>query len=158
MDGLVVVGFSSSGSGPEAFRRTKSSGMVGLGDLPGGEFHSIANDVSGDDSVVVGWSQPASHAREAFIWNEANGMQSLRDVLISAGLNLTGWELTEAIGVSADGSVIAGAGGNPSGNNEAWRAVLTVPGSDQMLPKVDSERQDIPGQNYGLPACLQWDP
>jgi len=93
MDGLVVVGFSSSGSGPEAFRWTKSSGMVGWVICPGGKFHSIANDVSGDGSVVVG------------------------------------------------------AGVNPSGNNEAWRAVLTVPGSDQMLPKVDSERQDIPGQN-----------
>ena len=38
-DGSVVVGGSSSTSGTEAFRWT-SSGMVGLGDLPGGFFWS----------------------------------------------------------------------------------------------------------------------
>ncbi|MCH7603269.1 MAG: hypothetical protein IIB54_10920, partial [Planctomycetes bacterium] len=35
-DGSVVVGVSSSTSGQEAFRWTSGGGMVGLGDLAGG--------------------------------------------------------------------------------------------------------------------------
>ena len=34
-DGSVVVGFSNSALGQEAFRWTSGGGMVGLGDLPG---------------------------------------------------------------------------------------------------------------------------
>jgi len=38
-----------------------------LGDLPGGEYSSIANDVSGDGSVVVGESR-SEDGRQAFRW------------------------------------------------------------------------------------------
>ena len=41
-DGSVVVGVSDFGSGPEPFRWTEAEGMVGLGDLPGGDFWSLA--------------------------------------------------------------------------------------------------------------------
>ena len=41
-DGSVIVGYSQSDFGAEAFRWTESEGMVGLGDLPGGEFYSQA--------------------------------------------------------------------------------------------------------------------
>jgi probable HAF family extracellular repeat protein len=53
-DGLVVVGWSSSENGVEAFRWTLEGGMEGLGDLPGGEFSSRARDVSAEGLVVVG--------------------------------------------------------------------------------------------------------
>jgi uncharacterized membrane protein len=38
----------------EAFSCTESIGLIGLGDLPGGNFWSIADDVSSDGSVIVG--------------------------------------------------------------------------------------------------------
>lgn len=41
-NGRVVVGVSQSASGPQAFRWTAETGMVGLGDLPGGGFGSEA--------------------------------------------------------------------------------------------------------------------
>ena len=44
-----------------------AAGMVGLGDLPGGDFSSIAQDVSDDGSVVVGIGNSAS-GEEAFRW------------------------------------------------------------------------------------------
>ena len=45
-------------NGTEAFRWTEGSGMVGLGDLAGGSFYSVANAVNADGSVVVGvWHQ-----------------------------------------------------------------------------------------------------
>ncbi len=53
---LIVGGAAISASGREAFRWTSGGGMVGLGDLPGGESDSEANGVSADGSVVVGYS------------------------------------------------------------------------------------------------------
>ncbi len=126
-DGSVVVGYSYSASGREAFRWTSGGGMVNLGDLPGGSFYSEANGVSADGSVVVGDSNSAS-GMEAFIWDSTNGMRNLRDVLVNDfGLNLTGWTLSESVDISGDGLAIIGYGSNPSGDSEAWRAVIPEP-------------------------------
>jgi hypothetical protein len=88
--------------------------------------------VSGDGSLVVGKShfstiEPPIFSEVAFIWNEAHGMRSLIDLLRQEyGLaeELTGWQLTEANGISDDGLVIAGGGINPAGRAEAWVAIL----------------------------------
>ncbi len=54
-------------------------------------------------------------------------MRSLQDVLFAAGIDLTGWQLPRAYGVSADGTVIVGGGDNPAGNSESFRAVVPEP-------------------------------
>jgi probable HAF family extracellular repeat protein len=126
-DGSVVVGIGRSELGAfEAFRWTAGGGMVGLGDLPGGHFWSEANDVSADGSVVVGnsWTTSGTSGIRPFIWDAENGMQSLDAVLTSLGLNLTGWSLRSATGISADGRTIVGTGINPAGNTEAYLAYL----------------------------------
>jgi probable HAF family extracellular repeat protein len=123
-DGSVIVGSGTSASGTEAFRWTQSGGMVGLGDLTGGSFSSVALGVSGDGSVVVGYGNSVN-GREAFRWTSSGGMRSLQDILTTDfGLNLTGWQLSVASGISADGLTIVGYGGNPSGLEEAWIARL----------------------------------
>ena len=124
-DGSVVVGHSSSASGNEAFRWTSDSGMVGLGDLAGGDFFSRANAVSADGSVVVGFSISAS-GNEAFRWTSVGGMQSVASILTTAGVDLTGWTLLDATGVSADGYRVTGDGINPDGSPEAWMAMLNT--------------------------------
>ncbi|TKJ32311.1 MAG: hypothetical protein CEE38_23425 [Planctomycetes bacterium B3_Pla] len=43
---------------------------------------------------------------------------------IDYGLDLTGWALTYAQGISADGLTIVGYGTNPAGNIEGWIATL----------------------------------
>lgn len=98
-DGAVVVGYSSSSNGTEAFRWT-SAGMVGLGDLPGGSFNSWANAVSQDGAVVVGMGQGSFN--EAFRWTQAGGMVAL-------GM-LPGGNQSEARGVSGDGNTVVGVG------------------------------------------------
>jgi len=98
--------------------------MIGLGDLPGGDYASRALGVSGDGSVVVGRGTSAL-GYEAFVWNPDDGMRALKDVLEDDyRLDLTGWTLTSANDVSSDGLTVVGDGINPEGNQEAWIAVI----------------------------------
>ncbi len=134
-DGSVIVGYCDHFVAPdisypysrEAFRWSESGGMVDLGFLPSIDANpsSTANGVSHDGSVIVGTSR-TDFGDEAFIWDEENGMRSLRDVLVlELAMDLTGWNLTSAAGISADGCTIAGNGVNPDGKTEAWLANLT---------------------------------
>ncbi len=83
-DGQVVVGWSASSNGTEAFRWTEETGMTGLGDLPGGYFRSDAQAVSADGLVVVGGSV-SSTGWEAYRWTEATGMVGLGDSADACG-------------------------------------------------------------------------
>jgi probable HAF family extracellular repeat protein len=151
-DGSVIVGQGNSASGPEAFRWTSEGGMVGLGDLPGGGFFSKANGVSADGSVVVGDAY-AADGPQAFIWDATNGIRKLRDVLANdLGLDLTGWTLHQAWGVSADGLTVVGAGNSPSGT-EAWIATL---GSGQDPADIDGD--GMVGINDFLALLASWGP
>jgi probable HAF family extracellular repeat protein len=128
-DGSVVVGDSGL-NGFEAFRWTQTDGMVGLGFLPGGGYFSTAQAASADGSVVVGQSPTGNFTVEpytAFIWTEPQGMLSIKNLLTASGLDLTGWRLQRATGVSANGRTITGYGQNPNGNYEAWIAQLDDP-------------------------------
>jgi probable HAF family extracellular repeat protein len=99
VDGSVIVGRSSSISGLEAFRWTAGSGMVGMGDLSGGDFRSAAYGISVDGSVIVGAGSATSY-EEAFRWTSVDGMVGL-------GF-LPGTSESRALATSADGSVVVG--------------------------------------------------
>lgn len=126
-DGSTIVGESG-----QAFRWTAKSGMVGLGTLPG-STSSIALAVSADGSVIVGRSPLAPVDSRAFVWDAAHGMRDLSQVLAAEGLDLNGWTLRQATGISADGHSIVGWGTDPGGHTEAWIAVLPGPGTDALL-------------------------
>jgi len=133
-DGSIVVGRCYSGRG-EAFMWTASTGMVGLGFLPGWS-NSWARDVSADGSVVVGCCM-TDIGWEAFIWDESNGMRNLKEVLENDfGLDLTGWTLNYANGISADGTVIVGRGDNPEGKREAWVVTFYEPAIEAKVKIV----------------------
>ncbi len=126
-DGSVIVGESGESIyRMEAFLWTQAGGMIGLGDLPGGDYFSRAFAVSDDGSVVVGESSTGFNS--AFIWDELNGMRNLKDVLEGDyGLDLIGWTLSSAMGISADGLTIVGYGSNPDGYQEGWIAIVPEP-------------------------------
>lgn len=88
------------GSTPEyeAFLWTQSGGIVGLGDLPGGGYYSVGNDVA-ENGTVVGQSETADGII-AFRWTQADGMISLG--ALAPGCN------SEALAVSADGNTVVG--------------------------------------------------
>ena len=122
-DGGTIVGYVRGNSGGrEAFRWTAEGGMLGLGRLPDFSY-SEAYGTSADGAVVVGRNTRRG-AGEAFLWTAGEGMQQISALLTSAGVNVSGWTLLEAWGVSDDGTVIVGYGRNPQGQTEAWRAVL----------------------------------
>ncbi|MFT3683879.1 MAG: GC-type dockerin domain-anchored protein [Phycisphaerales bacterium] len=99
-DGLVVVGSSAASGSTQshAFRWTQADGMVDLGTLAGGTS-SVANGISGDGQVVVGYST-SSEGQRAIRWAQAGGMQNLGTI--------TGYTASLALGADADGSVIVG--------------------------------------------------
>jgi uncharacterized membrane protein len=139
-DGSTVVGRGLGAAGAEAFRWTQEGGLVGLGHLPqraGMSAFSSALATSADGGVIVGSSNYAEglfiYGLTAFLWDEAHGMRNLRTVLEGFDLDLTGWRLTEATGISADGRVIVGDGINPQGHHEAWLAVIPEPGTAALL-------------------------
>ncbi len=80
-DGTTVVGSSISQDGPQAFRWTPQTGMVGLGDLPGGGFASFARTVNANGLIVGGGSNSSNSSNspphEAFSWDSSNGMIGL---------------------------------------------------------------------------------
>jgi len=129
-DGAVVVGYSRTEvmAPSKAFRWSATNKeMEALGDLLGGDFYSVAHDVSADGSIVVG-SSKSGLGLEAFLWDEAHQMRNLKKILENdGGLDLTGWLLKEATGISADGLTIVGYGTNPAGNTEAWIATTPEP-------------------------------
>jgi uncharacterized membrane protein len=122
-DGSKIVGHSYNGKGEEAFIWDSTNGMQGLGFLGvngSGKSYSYAKAISGDGSKVVGKSYNGS-GDKAFIWDKVNGMRSLKKALNDDfGVDLAGWTLTEATGISCDGLTIVGNGIGPDGRLEAW--------------------------------------
>ena len=94
------------------YRFSDATGLVPLGDLPGGIESSTASDVSSDGSVLIGQSFDAASV-VAYRWTQATGMQSLGD--------LPGGPLaSNALAMSGDGTVIVGHGNSAQGI-EGWR-------------------------------------
>ena len=127
-DGTTIVGFHRSEGRIRGFRWVDG---IGARDLDGGVGNINTTDVSavsGDGSTVVGSMQDeALNPVEAFVWTEGGGLQSLRVLLTVLGVDLTGWRLMRATGISYDGTTIAGTGWNPAGQMEAWIAVIPEP-------------------------------
>lgn len=128
-NGEFVVGYShSNGATAEATRWTAGGGAQDLGRLPGA-YYSNAAAVSGAGTVVVGESFESRVTLDdgAFIWTQATGMRSLKNVLISEyGLanELAAWSLDFATAISDDGNTIVGYGYNPMGAIQGWIARL----------------------------------
>lgn len=129
-DGSVVIGFVTNALGRHrGFRWTPDGGMINLGSLAGtsSSHQSAANGVSLDGTFVVGWTRvPASdtevYHNAAFIWTEANGMQSLGG-LSEASIY---FDRSSANGVTPDGTIVVGKVRTASGQ---WHAGRWIAGS-----------------------------
>ena len=152
-DGAIAVGTS----GVAAFYWTEEHGIVSIGELPGGRPKGGALGVSADGSTIVGYGHTGktSSGYEPFIWDATNGMRELDDVLLDLGLDITGWELYKAWGISANGRVIVGTGINPSGDTEGWIAVLRGPNATDIDIVPGSDINPINPMSRGvIPVAL----
>jgi probable HAF family extracellular repeat protein len=137
-DGEVIVGNYFTHVKSYAFYWTQEEGLISLGEIPGHETrYSTAYATSADGSVIVGGCNdtfgPYS-GDEAFIWDEINGMRNIQDMLENeCDLDLDGWTLIDARGISADGLTFTGTGINPDGNTEAWIAIVPEPATALLM-------------------------
>ena len=131
-DGSVIVGTGRTAEpNGRAFRWTQATGMVNLGLAPGANG-SNASDVSANGEIIVGTSETRQGLR-AMIWDSTRGTRDLQTVLTQElGLDLAGWQLSAATGISDDGMVIVGYGSH-AGRNEAWIATIPEPSPALLL-------------------------
>lgn len=139
-DARVMVGSSASARSSQVNDQGEAcrwnNGVISpLGDLPGGAFFSYAWAVNDDGSVIVG-AGTTDLGREAFIWDAFHGIRNLREVLTNdLDVDLSGWILSEAIAISADGKTIVGEGIH-NGNTEGWIARISCTGTDATQPLI----------------------
>jgi probable HAF family extracellular repeat protein len=139
-DGSTVVGTSSPSNGTpiHLFRWTAATGLVDLGGLPG-QVSAFFKGLSSDGSVVfglIGIQNPGHNT--PFRWTAATGVQAVQDLLAQSGANLTGWTLTGAAGLSADGNTMTGTGTDPTGNtSQGWIGSLSAgPAQTSLVASV----------------------
>jgi probable HAF family extracellular repeat protein len=148
-NGQVLGGWGNSTNGTEAFRWTSGSGMVGLGDLPGGPFGSAVTAMSQDGNVLAG-SGSTQDGLRAFRWTQQSGMMDIG--------TLTG-STTTVYGMSLDGSTIVG-----SSDRRAYRwtqgagmsALLVAGGGNSEAKAASLDGSIIVGN--GLPGAVMWLP
>jgi uncharacterized membrane protein len=85
-----------------------SANYLGSDDLfPGG---SKGCALTSNGTVIVGSGKDLSAFQQAFIWDSETGLRSLQSDLAGKGVDLTGWNLTEASAINDAGTIIVGIG------------------------------------------------
>jgi len=126
-DQSTMIGWATFEVGPNEVDQAMRclAGLEGMSvQMLGEGGSSRALDVTADGETIVGvidWGTGPT----AFIWDPMNALRSLSQVLeYEQGLDLAGWTLQRATGISGDGMIIVGTGINPLGRTEAWRVRL----------------------------------
>jgi probable HAF family extracellular repeat protein len=112
-DGNVIVGYSTVNLVDQHAFKWTNGGFTDLNTLGG--RNSGADDVTADGRIAVGWATDSSQVQQAVRWTDALGVQTISGLLAKGGVDISGWNLTEARLISDDGNVIAGIG--TDGNN-----------------------------------------
>lgn len=121
-DGAYLVGLAMINAGAlTAPYRADLSGNLGILTAP--MFAARAHGASLGGRAVVGADDNAG----AFVWNPAHGARLLKDVLISEGVDMTGWMLFDALDISNDGTKISGNASLNGGAPVPFIAVIAPP-------------------------------
>jgi hypothetical protein len=116
-DGTVVAG-PWNGTANGSFYWTQSEGVVQIGTLPNPQPQDQVwlNAIAGEGALIFGgdgdpsWSSGGLGSEEvAVVWTKAKGMRKLQDVVTARSIALpAGWDLTDVLASSSDGSVLLG--------------------------------------------------
>lgn len=119
-DGSTMVGFTGIGfSARRALKWTQPSGLIDLGtSTPNPSDEAAFYATTSEGITCLGFADFFA-VRKAVHWTEVGGFQDLNGYLAAAGVNLTGWDLTECTGVSADATALCG-NGTYLGQKRGW--------------------------------------
>jgi len=126
-DGTVIVGQTNpatnvSGTTVQGFVYKNGQATL-VGQLPGGNSSQLLA-VSSNGAVAVGTAIDGNFHQVAVIWTPTLGLQPIGALLTDAGVTtVQDWGLSQATGISADGTVIVGTGDYGNAPN-GWIAVL----------------------------------
>jgi probable HAF family extracellular repeat protein len=172
-NGTTIVGYSNAGtltlpggtvvpSDLQAVRWTGTSfGTISsLGAFPGAvNTDSEAFAVSADGAIIIGRAAGPELDDHAFVWTAATGMRDLKAVLMQEyGLDLDGWQLSEARGISnvvSGDYTIVGNGINPDGEPEGFVAFLSIPACDDGEDNDGDSAIDHPADG-GCTSPVDW--
>ncbi len=138
-NGTVITGRYSTGS-ELGYRWTAATGMVALPLSPGGSFALRPRAINGDGTLIIGQVVDGVAGFTAFVWTPTMGTQILSNHLAARGVNMAGWQLTDATGISADGTAMCGVG-IFGGQSVGW-VVKNLPCAT------------VNGIGYGGPLCV----
>ncbi|GMV24627.1 MAG: hypothetical protein AMXMBFR58_06580 [Phycisphaerae bacterium] len=104
--------------------------------LPAGAVEGMAEGVSQDGLIVVGWVNSdlgsRGHIWKGGFWSESRGVREV--LLYEYGLDVRGWCMTDVTGISDDGTVICGNGVDPDGRVRGWVATTETPLDIPLCP------------------------
>ena len=128
-DGSTIVGYATA-PGEQSPRAVAWKQVAGvwtindLGRLPGGTGAEL-EAANADGTVLVGNAlEFLALDPQAVVWTQSGGLRTLASILTGAGINLTGWDLQYATGISADGTKVVGWGLH----NQQWEGfIATLP-------------------------------
>ena len=121
-DGRTIVGYGyGKWFGLSVAEWRDGRGPERVPSAPPFRWGSLGLDVTDDGLVIVGHGMYADYTTGAFICKPYWQMLELEAMLVDDyGLDLGGWTLTEAGGISADGTVVVGNGRNAVGMRQGW--------------------------------------
>src|SRR5262245_61455119 len=138
-------------------RLAGGASLIGLGDLPGGDYWSEATGVSANGQIVVGFGYD-EEGPHAFRWHLLTGMIELP--------HPAGWETSRAWGVSDDGSVVVGRFYNATdGHAFRWTSqgmvdLGTLPGDTSSIAAgVSGDGSVVVGtsdSSFAYPRGFRW--
>lgn len=137
-NGDIVVFELTDDDSSEVYLWTPSTGLQNLPQLPGFDFQ-LYYDMSDEGDSILGVSGNTSDDAFFWLWNEANGVRRLSEILLEQGLanDLEGWDFWPSnMRMSSDGRVLAGNARNPDGFEEAFVIYLdpiAVPEPSSLL-------------------------
>lgn len=147
VDGYVPLGPSANGSAVCGYVAPASEVTPAIWTMPSSiafiaepiTGRGIARAANSNGTIVVGgmgetttgtfpvlWFASSNLAERAFLWSTGGVTHDLSVFLPALGVDLSGWVLTQARGISADGRHLVGVGYH-NGVQEAWIAHLPCP-------------------------------
>jgi hypothetical protein len=79
------------------------------------------NQISPDGSIVTGYrGGNSTYPEGAYIWDQANGVRDLKEILLQNGHNVYGWTNFRVTDISADGLKLVGTGLNEAGEKSGF--------------------------------------